>query len=254
MARKQQSPSPQPPSVPPERGVELLRRQQEEAEQLLANRPLDPDDYEAWQLTTRAYLVDAFGLGSPNVASVMNAGKLSFGLGVDMPEEWHEERRADSLLTQLKLLDSCIKQLRAKTEATSADLSPSGPGLALQSLHPVIIGRCKAPFEAGQYDDAIRNAFIAVEGEIRARISADPNDLGVDLVTKAMNPGSPRLVFSQVKAEQEAAHLLYRGAIGYIKNPLSHRFLDTDDPNRTLELLAFASLLLRMLDEASDAK
>ena len=115
----------------------------------------------------------------------------------------------------------------------------------------MVVRRCKGPFEAGRYDDAIRNAFIAVEEEIRARISGAPDDLGVELVTKAMNPSSPQLVFSGVKAEQEAAHLLYRGAIGYIKNPLSHRFLDTTDPGRTFELLAFASLLLRMLDEAT---
>jgi len=250
MAKKQQPSMPQPPSVPPERGIELLRRQQEKATQLLANRPLDLDAYEAWQLSTRAYLVGSFGSDSANVDRVMNAGQVSVTF-VGATDEWYEERHASGLARQLKLLDSCIEQLEAKMEPTSAKLPPSGPSLAFESLHPMIVSRCQGPFEACRYDDAIRNAFIAVEQDIRARISGDATDLGVDLVTKAMNPNSPRLVFSKVKPEQEAAHLLYRGAIGYIKNPLSHRFLDTNDSHRTFELLAFASLLLRMLDEAT---
>ena len=250
MGKKQQPSPPQPPSVPPGRGIELLRRQQERAGQLLANRPLDSDAYEAWQLTTRAYLVDSFGSDSANIGTVMNAGKL-WVTSVGATEEWYEEAYAHCLATQLKLLDSCTEQLEAKMESTSTKLPPSGPTLGFESVHPMVVKRCKGPFEAGRYDDAIRNAFIAVEEEIRARISGDPTDLGVELVTKAMNPSSPRLVFSKVKPEQEAAHLLYRGAIGYIKNPLSHRFLDTTDPDRTFELLAFASLLLRMLDEAT---
>jgi uncharacterized protein (TIGR02391 family) len=252
MANRQPSP-PEPASVTPERGIELLRRQQEEAQRFLANRPLDPDDYEAWQLTTRAYLVDSFGSGSPNVASVVNAGRLVIAL-VDMPEEWHEERRAECLVTQVKLLGSCIQQLETRVESNAASPLPPGPILDFGLLHQIVVGRCKEPFEAGRYDDATRNAFIAVEEGIRARISADATDVGVDLVAKAMNPKSPRLLFSKVAAEQEAAHLLYRGAIGYIKNPLSHRFLDSGSPVRTFELLTFASLLLRMLDEAWDAE
>ncbi|MEG4235362.1 TIGR02391 family protein [Microcoleus sp. Pol11C3] len=76
-------------------------------------------------------------------------------------------------------------------------------------------------------------------------------DLGVNLVSKVMNPNEPKLTFSLVKAEQEAAHSMYRGAIGIFKNPLSHRFLETSDQIKTFEILGFASLLMRMLDDAT---
>lgn len=251
MAKKQQNSPSETPSVTPERGLELIRRQQQKGQELLAKRPMDPDDFEAWKLTLRAYLVESFGSDSPNIARVMNAGKPSV-LRVGATEEWYEEAYAACLDTQLKLLDSCAEQLEAKIDTTSTMVAASGPTLELDSLHPMVVRRCREPFEAGRYDDAIRNAFIAVEEEIRARTTGDPTDLGVDLVAKAMKPESPQLVFSEIKAEQEAAHLLYRGAIGYIKNPLSHRFLDTSDPVRTFEVLAFASLLLRMLDEATN--
>jgi len=118
----------------------------------------------------------------------------------------------------------------------------------INSLHPKIIHRCQQQFELGQYDDAIFNAMKTVEEEIRARASAEPTDLGVKLVSKVMSPNQPKLIFSEVNSEQEAAQSMYRGAIGSFKNPLSHRFLDTSDPIKTFEILGFASLLMRMLD------
>jgi uncharacterized protein (TIGR02391 family) len=120
----------------------------------------------------------------------------------------------------------------------------------IDSLHPQIIQRCKQLFDAGKYDEAIFNAMKTVEEEIRSRAVAEPTDLGVGLVSKVMNPHQPKLVFSSVNAEQEAVHFMYRGAIGSFKNPLSHRFLDTSDPIKTFEILSFASLLMRMLDDA----
>ena len=118
----------------------------------------------------------------------------------------------------------------------------------INSLHPKIIHRCQQQFESGKYDDAIFNAMKTVEEEIRARASAEPTDLGVKLVSKVMSPNQPKLIFSEVNSEQEAAQSMYRGAIGSFKNPLSHRFLDTSDQIKTFEILGFASLLMRMLD------
>jgi uncharacterized protein (TIGR02391 family) len=252
MAKKQEPSASEPPSVTPERGIELLRGQQERARQLLANRPLDPNDYEAWQLTTRAYLVASFGSGSPNVARVMNAGKLSFAFP-GATEDWYEERHAGSLITQLKLLGSCIQQLEAEIESANAKPPSSGPLLAFESLHPVIVRRCKLALEAGLYDDAVRNAFIAVEEDIRNRVWASPKHrklTPLSLVSEAMGSRPPCLVFSEVEAEQDGAHALFRGAFAWIRNPSSHRFIGMTDPARTLEVLALASLLLHMLDEA----
>ena len=123
--------------------------------------------------------------------------------------------------------------------------------ITFDSLHPKILQRCRKRFEDGQYDDAIFNAMKTVEEEIRIRSGSASTDLGVNLVSRVMNPKSPKLIFSSVAAEQEAAHYMYRGAVGSFKNPLSHRFLDTSDPVKTFEILGFASLLIRMLDESS---
>lgn len=117
------------------------------------------------------------------------------------------------------------------------------------SLHPRISQTCQVPFENALYDTAIFDAMKVVEEEVRSITSSDPTDVGINLITKTMQV-SNEILFSSVKAEQESAYYLFRGAIGFFKNPLSHRTIDTSDPIRTLECLSLASLLMRMLEEA----
>jgi hypothetical protein len=50
---------------------------------------------------------------------------------------------------------------------------------------------------------------------------------------------------------QDAHYNLFKGALGTLKNPHSHRFVGVNDPVRAFESLALASLLMRMLDEAT---
>lgn len=121
----------------------------------------------------------------------------------------------------------------------------------LASLHPRISEKCRIHFENGQYDDAIFNAMKVIEEEVRTRISADPMNIGVNLITQAMNGKPPLISFSPIPAEQEAAYFLFRGAIGSFKNPHSHRFVGVSDPVKTFECLVLASLLMRMLDETT---
>lgn len=120
---------------------------------------------------------------------------------------------------------------------------------ALALLHPKILSVCRIPFESGQYDDAIFDAMKFIEDEIRTKISAQSSDFGGRLLDKAFLNESVMLIFSAHPGEQKAAEYLYYGALGYFRNPRGHRFLETLDPHETFETLAFASLLLHMLDE-----
>jgi len=69
-------------------------------------------------------------------------------------------------------------------------------------------------------------------------------------MSKAMSPKKPLLQLSAIEGEQDGFHMLFRGAIGLVKNPHSHRFVGVNDQLRAFELLTFASLLMRLLDEA----
>ncbi len=138
----------------------------------------------------------------------------------------------------------------AKLAADQNECSTQGFHMTLEGLHPKIVERCRILFETGQYDDAILNAMNVVEEEVRAKISANPTDVGGALITKALNPESPLLSLSKITAEQDAAHSLYRGAIGWFKRAVGLRSLDGSGPVKAFECLALGSLLMRMLDDA----
>lgn len=138
-------------------------------------------------------------------------------------------------------------QLAAAIANVQAKLHPLN--IERVALHPKVLERCKELYEAGKYDEAILNGYKLIEVTLRGASHEKPHLLGTDLATFILNPANPILRFSDRHAEQEAAHALYRGAIGLFKNPLSHRFLDIDDRQRAFELLTLASLLLRLIDE-----
>jgi uncharacterized protein (TIGR02391 family) len=117
-------------------------------------------------------------------------------------------------------------------------------------LHPKIAHRSGDPFLEGRFDDAIFNALKLVEHEVRTKIAAKADLVGTKLMSEAFGGTSPRLLISNVPAEQEGAHSLFRGAIALLKNPASHRFPDVDDPTATFEILIFASLLMRYVESA----
>ncbi len=151
----------------------------------------------------------------------------------------HNLSESLGLLAQIRLL-----QLKRQ---------PSVPAnLSFSSLHPKIAERCQSLFAAREYDSAVFAAFRAVEEAVRERTGAPATEVGATLVSNAMNPKAPRLRFSNIPAEQEAYHALFRGSLGAFKNPLSHRQVGHADPVRVFELLALASLLMRSIDDLSE--
>lgn len=138
-------------------------------------------------------------------------------------------------------------------DPTSVSMSPVGNQVEDSKLHPKIGTRCQSHFDSCNYDDAIFNAMKVVEDELRQRIKADPSIVGVALISKAFNPKNSLLSFppAGTEAEKEALYALFRGAIGMFKNPISHRFVGHHDPDKTYEILAFASLLVRIIDECT---
>ncbi|GEM_PF-2852402 len=126
---------------------------------------------------------------------------------------------------------------------------------SLYSLHPKIVEKCEKLFIDKHYAEAIFTAMRTVEEEVRAKTTKNPEDLGYKLISKVMNPDKtsnptePSLKFSDIADEQKSAFFLYAGAIGFFKNPMSHRTINYNDSQKAIECIFFASLLMRMLDE-----
>ena len=95
------------------------------------------------------------------------------------------------------------------------------------------------------------------EVEVRVRQLANESQslLGVKLMQRAFSAEKGVLTDPEADpGEQVAMMELFKGAIGLFKNPTSHRPVDYDDPTLASEVILFADLLLRLLDEVEQRK
>ena len=121
-------------------------------------------------------------------------------------------------------------------------------------LHDRIAERVGAQLGSGHFDLAAFTAMREVEIRVRELSSAGARDLGVDLMKRSFGPAGPLTDANSVKSEQEATMALFWGAIGVFKNPPSHRQVDYADQTIASEVVLFADLLLRMLDERAGGR
>lgn len=116
-------------------------------------------------------------------------------------------------------------------------------------LHPEIESRTFSDFVEGDYESAVFKAFKAVEARVREKGGYTDADYGTVMMGKAFSsPGGPLTDPTEQVSESEALRNLYSGAIGRFKNPSSHRFVAYSDPAVVVEMLGFASILMRRLD------
>ena len=113
-----------PPSLTPEKALELLRRQVEKGRELLANRPITSGADQAWETVTRDVLIRAYGSGSPNVASVMDVGRFRNAFGGGNETEW-EAGRAEDMEQRLTVMGGLIDLLEHEVGPTPAPPPPS---------------------------------------------------------------------------------------------------------------------------------
>jgi uncharacterized protein (TIGR02391 family) len=117
-------------------------------------------------------------------------------------------------------------------------------------LHSLLEAKVRRQFLMQEYELA---AFAAMrEVEIRVRELAPPpqgkKDFGTHLMRYAFGPGGPLEDVSIDAGERQATADLFAGAIGFFKNPPSHREVNYNDPTEAAEVVLFADLLLRVLE------
>ena len=121
-------------------------------------------------------------------------------------------------------------------------------------LHPIIKGASESRFKSGHYADAIFSAYKALCNYVKERSGEDID--GQQLMAKVFDEEKPLLKLNPLRSrsdkdEQRGFKLLFMGAMTGIRNPKAHENVFQEDPYRTLEYLAFASLLAKRVEESS---
>ncbi len=133
-------------------------------------------------------------------------------------------------------------------------------------LHPSVKQVSVDQFESGFYKEAIQNAFVEVIDQVKIQSGNPQKNIGNgrtvaydgdDLMNHVFgcDGKTPLIKFNNLKtsldkAEQKGIMNLYKGIVG-IRDKKAHLNYIQDDPQKTVEYLSLASLLLRLLDEYS---
>jgi hypothetical protein len=164
------------------------------------------------------------------------------------------------VIEQLPPLTTDTEPTKAPTSATVSDPMMRPRAAVLESLEirdPELRRRCLDLLELFQHDGeydrldtVVGEATRILETRLRALAGADAARSGVDLATLAFRPADPRLLVSEVTAEQEGAHALYRGIFGFVRNSAHHRLIGDLDPVRVRQIVGMVDYLISVAEAA----
>jgi hypothetical protein len=162
-----------------------------------------------------------------------------------------------------ELIDNEIEDLAEEPQAKLSKIKRPRPVVidSIQIIDSELRERCLDLFDVfhkdGKHerlDTVIAEATRILETRLRTLSSAPHECIGVDLAKEAFAGENPALRVSDVKSEQEAVHLLFRGTFGFIRNPVQHKLLGKLSPDRVLQILGFIDYLLFVADNARREK
>jgi uncharacterized protein (TIGR02391 family) len=122
-----------------------------------------------------------------------------------------------------------------------------------RNIHPRLQPLVKTLFDDGHYAQATFEAFKFVDKEVQ-RFSGI-SESGYKLFMRAFAENTPVILLTKMsnaseKDEQEGYKFIFSGSALAIRNPRGHEYGIKDDPDKCLDHLSLASMLLRRLDEA----
>lgn len=134
--------------------------------------------------------------------------------------------------------------------------------VSLPGLHPLISAASGSQVASRHYDNAVFDAFKAVEDRVQ-RLTGQPKNSkgaalsGKGLMTTVFNEQNPLLDITSDNAnpaqradEREGYKYLFMGAAQALRNTRAHGPNLQIDEQEAMEMLAAASLLMRALDRA----
>jgi uncharacterized protein (TIGR02391 family) len=183
--------------------------------------------------------------------------------GVEMTDE--DKKNVNEAIQELKIAGLIVKDPNQKSdvfqiltekgkELVERQKDPDVHGVQLERIirNPPLLAKCLDSFRDDDYEEAIFLAYKQVEEEVRNKAGLGPEDVGESLMTKALHPKTGKLIVPSCKAihEQEEVYNLFKGAIAFFKDPSSNRTVNYGNRIITIEIIAFADLLLQIISTA----
>ena len=140
-----------------------------------------------------------------------------------------------------------------RTADTVGALTPLGQDARIAALHADVRQVADRYLESGHPEVAIFEAYKAINNRVKAMIGLELD--GSSLMGEAFKDDDPPIVLADLSTEtgkniQAGYRFLFMGAVRGIRNPDAHELFTALDAEEALETLAFASLLMRRLDDA----
>jgi hypothetical protein len=118
--------------------------------------------------------------------------------------------------------------------------------LELRSRCLDLFNRFEELGQPNRHDTVVTEATRILENRLRTLTKAPDGCTGNELAARAFAGNSPALRVSPVAAEQEAVHLLFRGAFGFIRNRVHHRLHSDMSSERVLQILGLIDYLISL--------
>ena len=239
-----------PPTLTPQRSIELIRRQLQQFEDTIRLRRNDPE-VDKWRSTTEQILRAAFrephGEDHEMLERFKSAGAI-YAFSTNTPDSYFEERYREGMATRRAILEACIDQL----EILAPPIAQVAPGQ--YQFHSEIERVSGHLFRDGHYKPAALEAYIRVIEEVKQRSGLALD--GDNLMNQAFGCTNrmPILRFNDLatdseRDEQNGFMFIFKGIVG-LRNSKAHSNRLFNDPQRAHEYLAMASLLMRLLEIA----
>lgn len=140
-----------------------------------------------------------------------------------------------------------------RTTNVVGGLTPLGQDARIAALHADVREVADRYLESGHPEVAIFEAFKAINNRVKTMTGLDRD--GSPLMGEAFKDSDPPILLADLSTEtgrniQAGYRFLFMGAVTGIRNPDAHEQFTALDAEEALETLAFASVLMRRLDDA----
>lgn len=228
--------------------IQQLKKQIEKIESL-KHLPAFHPQHQIWDNTTQKVVAELFD--QDYLRMFKNAGSIS----VYGDESANYKQFIENLEEQKQLLEGFIKE-HEELLGSTIPISKKF-GLNDYDLNPRIKTVSAKLFTDGHYKDAILKAYIEVIDRVKTvagtpKINGKELD-GDNLMNHVFKPENPIIKLNELQTdanidEQRGFMFLFKGICG-LRNEKGHKNSVQDDPKRTIEHLALASLLIGLLED-----